>query len=238
MILLVRKPLSVGSELATMADQASSRLLSLPPELRNAIWSLVLLHDIEQERARGLRSPTADRALQKQRERVCANVLRTCKQANKEGTPILYGDNTFAAHSSLLAALPALLLRAAPTRLAPPVKHRRVADMIRRYYIHVRLDTDPRFTRLQADESFTGVEELEIEVFQSMYGSCDFSVLQLFEGVRGVGKATVHGSVGDGKYAEYLARRMMSPIGTDVPVYSEEYIGGSKVWHAWVHGNR
>ncbi|TKA73401.1 hypothetical protein B0A55_04284 [Friedmanniomyces simplex] len=177
-----------------MADQSSSRLLSLPPELRNAIWSLLLVHDLEVETRRPLNTlPPTSHALR--RERVCANVLRTCKQANKEGTPILYGDNTFLAHSSLLAALPAFLLRTTPTRIVmSPVKHSRVADMIRRYYIHVRLDTDPRFTRLQAEESFTGVEELEIEVFQSMYGSCDFSVLQLFEGVRGVGKAVVQGA--------------------------------------------
>lgn len=237
MVLLRKESTSTGPDLARMADQSSSPLLSLPPELRNAIWSLVLVHDTDRETARPLpRSPTLGQALRS--ERLCASVLRSCKQANKEGTPILYGDNTFVAHSSLLAALPALLLRASPTRIAAPVKHRRVADMIRRYHVHVRLDTDPRFTRLHAEESFTGVEELEIEVFQSMYGSCDFSVLQLFEGVRGVGKAVVQGSVGDGRYADWLARCMMSPFGTEVPAYSEEYIGGSKVWHAWVHGNR
>ncbi|KAK4899462.1 hypothetical protein LTR27_003195 [Elasticomyces elasticus] len=103
----------------------------------------------------------------------------------------------------------------------PPVKHRRVADMIRRYYLYLRLDTDPRFTRLQAEESFTGVDELEIEVFQSMYGSCDFSVLHLFEGVRGVGKVLIKGS-----------------LDTHVPAYSEQYIGGSAVSHAWIHGHR
>ena len=110
--------------------------------------------------------------------------------------------------------------------------------MIRRYYIHVRLDIDPRFTRMQAEESFSGVEELEIEVFQAMYGSCDFSVLKLFEGVRGVGKAVVQGSVGDGKYAEFLARSMMSAPGQEIPAFSEEYIGGNKAWDAWQHGNR
>ncbi|KAK3626154.1 hypothetical protein LTR22_023275 [Elasticomyces elasticus] len=175
-----------------MADQSASRLLSLPPELRNLCWSLVLIHDMEQETTRPMQTSTrCDQA-----RRICVNVLRTCRQVWKEATPILYGDNMFLAHTTLLAALPAFLLRTTPVRVPmPPVKHRRVADMIRRYYLYLRLDTDPRFTRLQAEESFTGVDELEIEVFQSMYGSCDFSVLHLFEGVRGVGKVLIKGSL-------------------------------------------
>lgn len=71
-----------------------------------------------------------------------------------------------------------------------------------------------------------------------MYGSCDFSVLTLFESVRGVGKAVVQGSVGDGKYADWLARCMMSEPGAEVSPYSEQYIGGSKAWDAWQHGHR
>ncbi|KAH9845192.1 hypothetical protein Tdes44962_MAKER06766 [Teratosphaeria destructans] len=109
--------------------------------------------------------------------------------------------------------------------------------MIRRYYIHVRLDTDPRFSRSQVQESFDGVDELEIEVFQSMYGSCDFGNLKSFESVRGVGKAVVQGSVGDGKYADWLSRAMMSEPGTNLEPYSERYIGGSKAWDAW-YGQR
>lgn len=102
----------------------------------------------------------------------------------------------------------------------------------------MRLDTDPRFSKTQATESFTGIDELEIEVFQAMYGSCDFSVLKLFEGVRGIGKVVVQGSVGDGKYADWLARAMMSSPGTEVPTFSEKYVGGNKAWDAWTHGNR
>ena len=217
--------------LTTMADQSSSPLLSLPPELRNAIWSLLLVHDPKQDPARPSQTLPLPNHTPHQ-HRPCANILRTCHQAHKEGTPIHYGDNTFLAHTSLLAALPAFLLSTIPVRIVlPPVKHSRVAALIRRYYIHVRLDTDPRFTRLQAGESFTGVEELEIEVFQSMYGSCDFSVLRLFEGVRGVGRAVVRGSVGDGRYAAWLVRCMMSPLGSEVLGYGEECIG-SQVWRA------
>lgn len=225
-------------ELEGMVDQSASPLLALPPELRNVIWMYVLVQN-----------PTSIVALPShlfpaagvtvRQQRFCANILRTCKQVNSEGTPILYGENTFRAHSSLLATLPAFLLLTRPNRVSlPPVTCPRVAKMIRRYYIHVRLDTDVRFSRAQVEESFSGVEELEIEVFQAMYGSCDFSTLRLFEGVRGVGKVVVYGSVGDGKYAEWLSRCMMSPTGTMVETYSEQYIGGSKAWDAWQNGNR
>jgi len=239
MIVLVRKePSTAGLELNSMADQSASSLLSLPPELRNAIWSYLLIHTPAQNAALPSHLfPVAGARIRQQR--FCANVLQTCKQVCSEGTPILYGENTFSAHSSLLATLPSFLLLMKPNRVClPPVKCPRVGKLIRRYYIHVRLDTDPRFTKLQAEESFSGVEELEIEVFQAMYGSCDFSVLNLFESVREVGKAVVQGSVGDGKYAEWLARTMMSPTDAEIPAFSEKYIGGDKAWDAWQHGNR
>ncbi|KAK5113759.1 hypothetical protein LTR85_010776 [Meristemomyces frigidus] len=230
MIVLVRKETPIERpELEGMVDQSASLLLALPAELRNAILTYLLVQN-----------PTSITALPSHLfPRFCANILRTCKQVNSEGTPILYGENTFRAHSSLLATLPAFLLLTRPNRVSlPPVTFPRVAKMIRRYYIHVRLDTDPRFSKSQVEESFSGVEELEIEVFQAMYGSCDFSTLRLFEGVRGVDKAVVQGSVGDGKYAEWLSRCMMSPAGAEVEAYSERYIGGNKAWEAWQNGNR
>jgi hypothetical protein len=240
MIVCIRKEAESTRVASTpMIDQSASPLLALPAELRVAIWSLLLHHDIAHETTLPFHSQYSI-VPSTRRDRICANILRTCKQANKEGTPILYGENTFAAHASLLTSLPYFLLRINPTRVVSPapITSPRVARMIRRYYIHVRLDTDPRFSRAQVSESFTGVEELDIEVFQAMYASCDFSTLSLFEDVRGVGRATVRGSVGDGKYADWLARCMMSGAGQIIPEYSEEYIGGNRAWDAWIHGNR
>lgn len=102
----------------------------------------------------------------------------------------------------------------------------------------MRLDTDPRFTARQVDEAFTGVHELEIEVFQAMYGSCDFGVLRLFEGVRGVGKAVVQGSVGDGRYAAWLARTMMLPAGSPTEVCDPSPVADPRVERSWWDGNR
>ncbi|SMQ47480.1 unnamed protein product [Zymoseptoria tritici ST99CH_3D7] len=225
MILLLRKE-QPPLELSSMADQTASRLLLLPAELRNAIWELLLVHTI----------PFPP---QRQHNRsFCANILQTCKQINHEATPILYAENTFMAHPSLLAALPAFLLTPRDRVTLPPVVKSRVASLIRRYYIHVRLDVDPRFSQNQVTESFTGVDALEIEVFQAMYGSCDFTTLKMFEDVRGVGKAVVQGSIGDGNYARYLEMCMTSPPGTDIPPFSEELTGGGKGWSAWLQVHR
>ena len=235
MIVLIRKDRKEqpSMDLDSPTDQSQSRLLALPAELRNCIWQLLLVQSTQGAPAIRTYISTGASETVRRSNRFCANVLKTCKTINYEATPILYGENVFRAHPSLLAALPSLL------RIKlPPVTHPRVAKLIQRYYIHVRLDTDPRFSKRQVEESFTGVEELELDVFQAMYGSCDFTVLKLFEGVRGVGRARVQGSIGDGQYANWLARTMeMPPRATPAP-YHELYIGGSKPWEAWINGNR
>lgn len=226
MIVLIRKE-DPSIELHSMASQPLSRLLLLPAEIRIAIWELVVIHQQQ------------TLATLKNHDFSPAGLLRTCKQINYEATPILYQSNTFLAHPSLLASLPSFLLRAQPSRLAlPPVTCSRVAKLIQRFFIHVRLDVDPRFSKSQATECFSGVDFLEIEVFQAMYGSCDFSNLQLFEDVRGVGKAVVQGSVGDGNYARWLETSIMTPRGVEVPKFSEKWIGGVRSWDVWQSGNR
>ncbi|KAK4632285.1 hypothetical protein CLAFUW4_03533 [Fulvia fulva] len=226
MIVLLRKE-HPSPELNAIAPQPTCRILSLPAELRVAIWELLLVQK------------DCSRRISDNGDRFCANVLRTCKQAWNEGTPILYGENTFLAHPSLLSALPSFLLIRRPTRVSlPPVKHPRMLPYIRRYHIHVRLDIDARFSNGQATESFTGIDVLELEVFQAMYGSCDFTNLKLFEGVRGVGKVIVQGSVGDGRYAKWLEHCMMSPVDTEFAAYNEAYVAGVPGWDAWVSGER
>ena len=224
-------------DLDNPTDQSQCLLLALPAELRNYIWRLILLHDLRIPKANVMYINAAEPPRKK--SRFCANVLRTCKQINSEGTPILYGENMFSAHINLLATLPSFILSAHPNSARlPPVVYPRVTKFIRRYYIFVRLDTDPRYSRRQVEESFNGVEELQIDVFQSMYGSCDFSVLRLYEGVRGVGKVTVDGSLGDRKYANWLSRCMELPHGTCVTPFYEKHVGGVPAWDAWTHGNR
>jgi len=153
---------------------------------------------------------------------------------------VLYGSNTFAAHPSCLTGLPYLVTR------AKPVTHGRGKAMIKRWYINIRLDTDPGFDREKVADAFSGAEELEVEAFQSMYGSCDYSVLELFEDVRDVGRVKISGSIGDGRYARWLERVMVSKVGEEVGRYEDLDVadGGGRVaedgvrggWKGWKSG--
>lgn len=239
MIVLIRKD-EPSMDLNKASSQPQCPLLALPAELRNHIWEYLL---VQHTRTTYIYAAPARFAnvseTSRRNKRFCANILRTCKQINAEGTPILYGENVFRAHSQLLTTLPSFLLYTVPEKITlDPVKHPRVAKMIRRYYIYVRLDTDPRFSRKQVEESFTGVQELEIEVYQAMFAGSDFSVLKLFEGVRGVGKATIKGSLGDGRYANWLIDCMQQSVGSIVMPFYEEYVGGMRGWDAWSKGMR
>lgn len=236
MILQIRKqPPQI--DLETTNTQPQCLLLQLPPEIRNQIWDLLLVQNIHLKRGTPYHTIPDE---SKRRTRFCANVLRTCKQINAEGTPILYGENVFQAHRSLLATLPSLVLHLASDPVCcPPVTNSRVVKLIRRFHVFVRLDTDPRFSASQVEESFNGADELHIDVFQSMYGSSDFSVLKLFEGVRGVGKAKIEGSLGDRRYADWLAGVLMLPLGAEPrEPFWEEFVGGNPAWHAWAQGSR
>lgn len=218
----------------------SSLLLALPAELRNSIYRFILLQPSDIPHALFFLDNTSpDTSSNARWPHICTKILRTCKQINAEATPILYGENIFLAHSALLATLPSLLLATQPHRVvSSPVLQPRVTTMIRRFHIQVRLDVDPRFDAAKLEASFTGAEELVVEVFQAMFESCDFTVLKLFEGVRGVGKAKVFGSVGDGKYASWLGQNMMSPPGTQATGSGEKTTDSAIAWNFWTLGNR
>jgi len=62
-------------------------------------------------------------------------------------------------------------------------------------------------------ECFNGVERLEIEAGEAMFRSAGVGVLMLFQGVRGVGRVVVGGSVGNG-FARWLEGCMMGGVGT------------------------
>ena len=86
--------------------------------------------------------------------------------------------------------------------------------------------------------AFTGVEELVVEVFQSSFQACDYRALEAFEGIRGVGRARVGGSVGR-LFAEWLEMCMMSLPGKEVGrAVGEEWEGERGLYEVWSHGNR
>ncbi|GAB7345601.1 hypothetical protein MBLNU457_3900t1 [Dothideomycetes sp. NU457] len=197
-----------------MTTQPQSRLLCLPAELRIQIYTLLLspphLATIRRISSRGYCSDYVLPPLS-----LTPSLLGTCRQINDEATPILYGQNTFAAHQSLLTDLPYLVTN------SKPVTRGRGKELIKRWYVNVRLDTDARYTAEKARDAFTGVESLCIDVFQAMFGGCDFSALKLFEGVRGVRQCTIQGSVGDGRYARWLEAVVCKGVGEEVAEFVE-----------------
>lgn len=76
------------------------------------------------------------------------------------------------------------------------------------------------------------MEELTIEVFQAQFGSSDYKVLKLFEGVRGVERTKVYGSVtGFPEYVEWLQNVMSSPVGKEVERFDREKVLLEKAVH-------
>ena len=99
----------------------------------------------------------------------------------------------------------------------------------------MRLDADSGFSKAQVSDAFSGAEELEVEVWQAKFASADLAVLRLFEGVRGVGRARVSGSVGRG-YAAWLEGVMIADYGSVVGERTEGEEG--RMYDVWTHGNR
>jgi hypothetical protein len=195
---------------------SDNMLLGLPGEIRNQIYSLLLIAP----------PPGIPRPLGISPQ-IHPQILRVCRQIHREAIDVLYGKNTFIAHYALLSSLP---------QLRPwhcPVFSAALVAMIKRYHIYVRLDCDPMFTAETIRDAFTGMEELTIEVFQSQFGSSDNTVLRLFEGIRGVKRARVFGSItAFPEYIIWLENAMMSPKGMSVVKYGEN--GQEIVRDLWI----
>ncbi|KAF2439796.1 hypothetical protein P171DRAFT_323980, partial [Karstenula rhodostoma CBS 690.94] len=189
------------------SDQEASLFFRLPAELRNQIYTELLCPD-----AVNLHSITKranDLNVRHYNETSTATslhpaILSTCRKIHDEATQLLYAPHIFHAHPSLLASLPHL------TSSAKPVLYPSVINLISRWQVCLRLDTDPQFTAAQAAAAFSGAEYLEVRVWQAQYEACDYAVLKLFTAVRGVQFARVGGDV-DATLARWLEAQMMLP---------------------------
>ncbi len=185
---------------------SDNMLLRLPGEIRNQIYGLLLVAP----------PPCTHRPLGSTPQ-IYPQILSVCRQIHHEATDVLYGKNTFIAHYSLLSSLPQL------RRWQHPITSIALIAMIRRYHIYVRLDCDARFTVEAARDAFSGMEELTVEVFQSQFGSSDYTVLRLFEEIRAVKRARVFGSVSAfPEYTFWLENAMMSPKGMNIVDYGQK----------------
>ncbi|KAI1391094.1 uncharacterized protein F4822DRAFT_172632 [Hypoxylon trugodes] len=138
-------------------------------------------------------------------------ILRTNRKLHAEALPLLYRHNTFLAHPSLLASLPRL------RRAYAPVLSCNMADLIARLHVCIRLDAEPRYDSKMAATQLSGREEIVLETYQVSWRGSGPDALRLFEGVRGVRRARVVGSVGGFEdYARWLEGVMMCEHGTEV----------------------
>ena len=197
---------------------AAMSFTDLPGEIRNKIYNqLLILPALSTPRLLG------DRPLYPQ-------ILSVCRQVHEEAKQILYGCNTFLAHPNLLGEMPRLRL------YYDAIHSRDLISLIQRFHIRVRLDCDPNFSATKAAESFNDVEELSIEVFQAQFGSSDYEVLKLFEGIRGVRRARVYGSVtAFPEYVEWLQDAMKTPEGVEVEMFDKGKVGAQvRPYDMWI----
>ena len=187
--------------------QEDSLFFRLPAELRNQIYVDLLCPDAGN--LKGLTKKANDLSVRHYNQTSTSTslhpaILSTCRRVHDEATSLLYAPHIFHAHPSLLTSLPHL------TSAAKPVLYPSVINLISRWQICLRLDTDPQFTAAQAATAFSGAEYLEIRVWQAQFEACDYAVLKLFTCVRGVKFARVGGDV-DPKLARWLEEQMMLP---------------------------
>jgi hypothetical protein len=197
--------------------------LDLPGEIRNQIYFQLLIV-LPVSVSQLLHHPP-----------IYPQILGVCKKVHEEARRILYSCNTFLAHPNLLSSFPRLRLHY--STISSPT----LISLIQRYHIRVRLDCDPNFSLKEANHSFTGIEELTIEVFQAQFGSSDYKVLRLFEGVRGVKRARIYGSVTSfPEYVQWLETAMVTPRDGVVERFDKERAVTSQVrsYDIWtVSGN-
>ena len=183
------------------------RFLDLPGEIRNQIYrQLLIVAPLSIPRFLG--DPL-----------IYPQILSTCRKVHEEAKQILYSCNTFLAHPNLLSGLPRLRL------YYDSISSLTLISLIQRYHINIRLDCDPNFSMAKATDAFSGVEELTVEVFQAQFGSSDYKVLRLFEGVRDVKRARVYGSVtAFPEYVSWLEAAIVTPKGNTVEVFDKEKV--------------
>lgn len=182
--------------------------LTLPIELRLEIYTY-LLRLLDPTNVPGHSHPT--------NPQIHPQILSACRQTLSEAHSMLYRLNVFLAHPSLLTSFPRLRQHHSPITSAS------VISLIKRFKLRVRLDAGPGFEREDAKKAFSGLDDVEIEVWQASYRGAGREVLELFEDVRGVKRARVSGSTsGFEEYADWLGQSMMAPMGTAGQKYIDE----------------
>ncbi|CAN8095683.1 unnamed protein product [Discula destructiva] len=192
--------------------------LDLSLEIREQVYQHLLLHQPADPDSSSQHSKEQPLVTRPGHPTLHPMILSVCKQTHAEALPILYAQNTFRAHPTLLTSFPSLH----SPRAYPPISESSCPGvrLIRKWYLTARLDCGPFWTARTVAEAFTGADELMVEVWQSMYDGAGSEVLRLFEGVRGVKRAKIWGSIaGREGYVRLLEGLMRGPAdGHAVPL--------------------
>ncbi|KAM0255237.1 hypothetical protein ACHAQJ_006001 [Trichoderma viride] len=209
----------------TTSSEPRVGFMSLPLELRFQIYNLLLS------------IPPRPRSKSPSHDLLCCNseapvyvhpaILLANRQINYEATPFLYSSNMFIAHPSLLASFPRLRNWYPPMREANAL-----VPLIHRFHVQVPLDLELPYDRQAAAKSFSGVDELSIDLVQSVFLGVSCNNLTVFDEVRGVKKVYICGSTtGFEHYIAWLKNAMTSPIGAEVIPFEPE---SESPWaHIW-----
>jgi len=142
-------------------DQANQvqkqNFLSLPCELRLEIYSYLLLANTSPRYRHVGKAQTSS-------PEIWTPLLRVNRQIHAEASPILYSQNKWLAHQTLLTSFPRLR-----------TSYKAVTDSslyprMRRFHLRVRLDCDPPYEMDTVTRALSGLDELSIETFQAMVG--------------------------------------------------------------------
>ncbi|KAM7215840.1 hypothetical protein V8F06_008781 [Rhypophila decipiens] len=192
-------------------------LNAIPVEIRLEIYNYLLVLHLQPPQTPSLITTTSPNTpihsfIDPTSPHLHPSILSTCRQIYHEALPTLYAQNIFLAHESNLTISPHLFLPLPPTRPNPNIR------LIRRWRIRVRLDCGfPPWPSDDVRRAFSGAEELTIYVYRAMFiGGVGVDVLRRFEGVRGVRRARILGSVlGFERYVQWLEGRMMREVEGD-----------------------
>lgn len=204
-----------------------ANFLDLPLEIREQIYMHLLAPPTpDPSTYRYLRLPRASISL----PTLHPAILSVSRQLHAEALPVLYTQNTFRCHPSLLTSFPRLYTPTDyPYKWYPQLSETSCPGvrLIRRWFLKARLDCGPFWDRETVRRAFSGAEELTVEAWQSMFRESGNEVLRIFEGVRGVRRVCIQGSTtGMEGYARWLEGVMKSPLGSEVLPYVEESGGG------------
>lgn len=190
--------------------------MSLPLELRFQIYSLLLT--IPPRPKSSSTSHEMAACSSSAPIYVYPAILLASRQINYEATPFLYSENMFVAHPTLLASFPRLRTWYPPMREANTL-----VPLIHRFHVQVPLDMELPYDRAAAAKSFTGVDELSIDIRQNTFLSVSCNNLTVFDAVRGVKKVYISGSTtGFEDYIAWLKDAMTSPVGAEIAPFEAQ----------------